>query len=75
MSLDGALTAVPITSVEPFDVGNPRPLFSPGIRPAAVEDQFVMTRDAQRFLVAVPESSTVPPLNVIVNWTALMNRQ
>ncbi len=73
-SLDSRIMAVPITSEPTFHAGTPVALFA--IRPSPFGSIFDASADGLRFLVnSVPENSGSPPLNLLVNWTALLERK
>ena len=67
--------AVPLTLGSLPEVGKPQPLFENRIDGTTgfTWHQYDVSPDGQRFLVNTPETST-SPLNVIVNWTAAVNR-
>ncbi len=74
--LDNRIMAVPVTFTPGFQAGTPEPLFAahPG-NPGVPADFFDVTADGQRFLVATaPEGAGSPPLNLLVNWTALLKK-
>lgn len=73
LALDGHLVAIPvIRSVigQPFDIGTPTELFR--VRIGAVDDvamrQYVVSRDAARFLVGAVVEEFASPITVILNW-------
>jgi Tol biopolymer transport system component len=73
---EGELTAVPVeVRGDTLVVGAVEPLFK--IRPAGPEVHFDVTADGQRFLVREPvaEQVTAPPLSVLVNWPAALERR
>ena len=71
VSADQKMMAVAIRPGIKFDYGAPQPLFPVQIAPTA---SFDVAKDG-RFLIPVPVQGGVPsPLNVIVNWTALLKR-
>jgi len=65
--------AVPVSSTnETFDAGRAAPLFQARI-PAdilAFRNHYAPSRDGQRFLVDAADDNE--PINVVVNWTALL---
>ncbi|OFW20346.1 MAG: hypothetical protein A3H97_20625 [Acidobacteria bacterium RIFCSPLOWO2_02_FULL_65_29] len=73
LALDGTMMSAEAHQSAEFEVGVVKPLFQTSIRTVAVEDQFVISRDAQRFLVAIPDEGS-EPLSVVVNWPTLIKR-
>jgi hypothetical protein len=71
---DGTLIAVAVsTSGDTFDAGRPLPLFRARI-PADIitfGNHYAVSRDGQRFLVDATDDNE--PINVVVNWTALVS--
>jgi Tol biopolymer transport system component len=70
---DGQLVAVPVVrSVvgQPFEIGRPAELFR--VRVAAVDDvamrQFIVSKDATRFLLDTVVEEAPSPITVILNW-------
>jgi eukaryotic-like serine/threonine-protein kinase len=73
MSRDGKLMSVPITPGPASEFGAPTVLFQTPIRsPILRSAQYVVTRDGQRFLLAVPAGTTTTPLTVVLDWTTLL---
>jgi serine/threonine protein kinase len=71
MSRDGKLMSVP---VEPrsAEFGIPTMLFqTPLESPSLISAQYVVTRNGQRFLLAVPHG-TIAPITVVLDWTRLL---
>ena len=73
---DGTLMAVAVsTNGDLFDAGRPLPLFQARI-PADIitfRNHYAASRDGQRFLVDAADDNE--PINVVVNWTALLSRR
>jgi len=69
---DEYLMAVDITGADPVRIGTPHRLFEvKGARDA----RYSPTRDGQRFLVAIPQPSTVPSrIGVVLNWPHLVDK-
>jgi Tol biopolymer transport system component len=72
---DGKLMAVPIDDLGPDGhpkVGTPVALFTPSLIPnlatSGYGQQYVVSKDGQRFLIATTVSETVSPLQLIRNW-------
>jgi eukaryotic-like serine/threonine-protein kinase len=73
LGLDGTLMAATIKRDDPFETDSPHALFDTGIRASFVDrrNQYVVTRDGQRFLVNVSaEDENSAPITVILNWQA-----
>ena len=45
----------------------PRPLFQTGLRPHLTLEQYAVSRDGQRFLIALPVADPVGPVSVVIN--------
>jgi len=73
LAFDGTMMAVPITAGATLSPGIPESLFQTGITVNPVLDQFAVTGDGQRFLLAVP-LEFAPPITVVLNWTALLKK-
>jgi len=68
LSPDGKLMAVPIVLAPAFHAGTPAALFSP----QSSTSLFEAARDGKRFLInTIQEGAGSPPLNLLLNWTAL----
>ncbi len=84
LGLDSTLMAVAIDTTGRVDVGTPQALFSTGVdntgfntgQSASLGQTYAVSKDGQRFLVnaRTPQSGSVPPLNVVVNWMAAIQR-
>ena len=58
-----------------FDAGRPAPLFQARI-PADIitfRNHYAASRDGQRFLIDAADDNE--PINVVVNWTALLSAE
>ncbi len=74
ISLDYRMMAVPVETTPKFHAGAPVVLFP--IRASAAGVAYDISADGQRFLVHVPASDVVtPPLDLFVNWTALLPKR
>jgi dipeptidyl aminopeptidase/acylaminoacyl peptidase len=74
VSLDGKLMGVDVEAGASFRGGVPKPLFE-SLPPAMVGAEFYdVAPDGQRFLMTLPADQATKPLNVIVNWTAGLDR-
>ena len=85
LSLDATLMAVPIETTGRFDAGVPKALFPTGasntgftVGQAAfnIGQLHAASKDGQRFLInaRTAQSSSVAPLNVVVNWMAAIQK-
>lgn len=77
VAADGKLMSVAIRfGSDSIDVGAPRLLFDPQLPQVPFSRYpYDLTRDGQRFLcVSAGKQSPSGPLNVILNWTNLLNR-
>ena len=73
---DGTFMAVPVSDGgDIFDAGRPAPLFRARI-PADIitfRNHYAAAGDGQRFLVDAADDNE--PINVVVNWTALLSAE
>jgi Tol biopolymer transport system component len=83
LGLDSTLMAVAIDTTGRVDAGTPQALFPTGmvnsgftVQTASPGLTYAVSKDGQRFLVhaRTPRSAGVPPLNVVVNWMAAIQR-
>jgi hypothetical protein len=88
LGADATLMAVPIDTTGQFNAGRAQPLFSTGAFNAgfntglntalsfSIGQAHAVSKDGQQFLgsARTPQSSTMAPLNVVVNWTAAIQR-
>jgi hypothetical protein len=68
---DGYLMAVPMgADAGPSGVGKPVRLFKTRLAPfsAISRQQYVVSRDGQRFLMIASEDVPTPPIRLILNW-------
>jgi serine/threonine protein kinase/Tol biopolymer transport system component len=71
MSPDGKLMSVPV-DLGSLEFGTPKMLFETPIQsPSLISAQYVVTKDGQRFLLAVPLGTTAP-ITVVLDWTKLL---
>ena len=69
------MMSVDVTPGAAFQASLARPLFKTGIVANPVIDQFVVTSDAQRFLVNIPARQDLsPPITVMLNWAAVLKK-
>ncbi|HEX2455773.1 MAG TPA: protein kinase [Vicinamibacterales bacterium] len=71
---DRTLMAVPVGAGPSF--GIPKPLFQTHVPPGvtSLRTHYVPSRDGQRFLVSVATDTIAPPITVVLNWTASLNK-
>ena len=78
LASDGKLMAVDVNTNAPnFQAGIPKPLFQTQLETGYLgRNMFVVSPDAQRFLILAPASafSESEPINVVVNWPSLLKR-
>ena len=85
LGADWTLMAVAIDTTGRVDAGPPRALFPSGIfntgfntgqTSISIGQTHAVSKDGQRFLLnaRTPQSSNVPPLNVVVNWMAAIQK-
>ncbi len=76
LGADRTMMAVPIAATRSFDAGAPQVLFPTNASTLTPNQAYAVTRDGQRFLVNArpPQSSSVSPLTVVVNWTAAIQK-
>lgn len=76
MAGDNKLMMVQVRTLQTFETEVPIPLFNAQVPPNTMTDarnQYVMSADAQRFLVtALASESTASPITVVLNWRALL---
>jgi len=78
LALDGKLMAVPVKEGRTFEAGTPTQLFETGLtvaRPTASRDRRYDVAPDGRFLIVMPTQSAVAPVNVVVNWTAGLEKK
>ena len=74
VSADLKLMAVEVDAGERFSHGIPEDLFRPNL--PAINTRYRVTDNGQRFLMrSLPPTATIPPINVVVNWTAELQQQ
>lgn len=74
---DGTLSAVEVRRGKDGspELSAPRPLFAPGLQPHGYFDQFAVSSDGARFLVALPAGDDRGAvLDVVLGWTARFAR-
>ena len=73
LGLDFKLMAVPVGADEKFHAGPPAPLFP--VRPSGAGTVYDVTADGQRFLVnSLASEVGSPPLDLHIQWTALLGK-
>lgn len=78
LALDGKLMSVPVKEGRSFEAGMPTPLFETGLtvaRPTASRDRRYDVAPDGRFLIVMPVQSAATPVNVVVNWTAGLEKK
>jgi hypothetical protein len=72
------MMAATVTTATNFDSGKPFALFQTAPRQSSSSrDQFVydVSKDGQRFLILTQvKQAGTPPMTVVLNWTAKLNR-
>ena len=70
VSPDGHIMTAPVsTSTPSLSIGPPKVLFRSPVRLNSVTDQYTVSADGRRFLVAVPtEDFDAEPFRVLLNW-------
>jgi eukaryotic-like serine/threonine-protein kinase len=70
---DGTLMAVDVRSSNLLEAGKPKALFHARIQPdiISLRNQYTVGANGERFVIDA--GSAPEPLNVVVNWTALVN--
>ncbi len=84
LGLDATLMAVAVDTTGRVDAGTPQALFPTGLlntgfvtgQTASAGQTYGVSKDGQRFLfnARTPQSGSVPPLNVVVNWMAAIEK-
>jgi len=77
---DRVLMAVPVKDGAPLQIGSPTPLFRTRLEFLGLQGPYFMagydvTADGQRFLLNAPPEQVVPPIEVLLNWTAVLNKR
>jgi serine/threonine protein kinase len=75
LGLDGRLMAVDVALGATAESGPPRVLFETGVNVSSALDQYVVTSDGKRFLIAVPVGPSAPePITIVLDWPATLHR-
>jgi Tol biopolymer transport system component len=73
LTLDGKMMAVEMTGGATLETGLPKFLFETRLRrPKPVLDQYAVSPDGQKFLVAEPLQRVAKPITVVLNWPSAM---
>jgi dipeptidyl aminopeptidase/acylaminoacyl peptidase len=72
MSLDSKMMALEVKAGAGLETGVPRVLFETRVRPYPLYDLYGVTPDGQKFLVAEVVKEAPTPINVILDWPALL---
>jgi len=71
---DRKFYAVDVSPGPTFEFGTPRVLFDIPSNTISVRNSYVPSKDGRRFLINKLLDSAVPPINVVVNWSATMEK-
>ncbi len=75
LTADGYVAAVSVKTGENLDPQKPRVLFRASVPDPAKTSDFHVTEDGKLFVVnTIVGYPQVPPVHVVVNWTALLGR-
>ncbi len=74
-SLDGKMMAVDVKVGATLETGLPRVLFETRLRPSPLMDQYAVTGDGAKFLVAEPVEEAAKPMTILLNWTAHLSKK
>jgi hypothetical protein len=74
LTLDGGLVAVDVKTVSAIETGPPKPLFQTRLNVQPTLDQYRVTGDGQKFLIADPVDEGQAPFTVVLNVTAGLRR-
>ena len=71
--------AVPVEDERTFETGRPIPLFRSRILPQGSQSiwfdiAYDVTSDGQRFLMTSSPENPGPPISVVLNWTAAIQK-
>jgi Tol biopolymer transport system component len=72
MTLDGALTAVDVKTGATVGIGPPRTLFQTRLSINPILDQYRVTGDGQKFIIADPVEEGPQPFTVVLNAAAVL---
>ncbi|PYR65838.1 MAG: hypothetical protein DMF88_18360, partial [Acidobacteria bacterium] len=67
----GEMMAVEVTTDPIFTVGKSTMLFRTPLV-GTIAGGYDVTRDGQRFLIVVPQATTLPPITTVLNWMSLL---
>jgi serine/threonine protein kinase len=71
---DRKLMAVTAKSGATFEATAPRALFETTLPVAPVRQAYAVSPDGQRFLLNAPLEMALPPLTIVQNWTAVLQK-
>lgn len=74
LGLDGKLMAVDVKPGTTLETGAPQALFLTTLRPDPTLDQYCVTGDGHRFLLAEPVEEAAKPITVILNWDGTLGK-
>jgi hypothetical protein len=73
LDADDRLTTVAVQTSPAFRAGLPETLFDAEVFPGTFRSRYALAADGERFLLlSRTETQTVPPLTVVMNWTAAL---
>ncbi len=76
LSADRGLMAVSVDAASGFHTGTPRPLFHADVPGSYVtRNRYCVSGDGERFLLVSTRMSELPPITVVLNWTAEIEKQ
>ena len=76
---DRMLMAVPVNEGPRLTIGRPMPLFRTRLEFLGLQGPYFtagydVTPDGQRFLLKAPPEHVIPPIDIVLNWAALLSR-
>ncbi len=76
LSTDRAVMAVPVDATSGFHTGTPQVLFHADVPGNFItRNRFCASEDGQRFLLISTRMTQLPPITVVLNWTAEVESQ
>ncbi len=75
VQIDGKMMSVPVKADSTFEAGVPQPLFDVTMARSPRGDDYVVANDGQRLMfVSRGTDGSLPPINVILNWSAGLSK-
>jgi Tol biopolymer transport system component/tRNA A-37 threonylcarbamoyl transferase component Bud32 len=71
---DGSIFSVEIRQGDPIEFGAPEVLFRSHLLPDPRRDEYAVTGDGKQLLILDPVKQDSPPLRVLLNWQAAIQR-